>query len=205
MELDEVWQHTDARRAALADLLEELPAESWGVPSLCAGWTVRDVAAHLSLAQARLRDVLPWFLRTGSYDGMVRESAVHLPDSHEQIVARLRSFVGTRRTAPFVTPLEPLLDVLVHAQDICVPLGVDHRVPPAAAVVAVERVLRLNERPMIRLRPALRGVRLVATDADWAWGEGRVVRGQTRWLLLAVAGREAALEKLDGDLEALAR
>lgn len=205
MDLDRVWQHTDARRVALADLLEQLPEESWGVPSLCAGWTVRDVAAHLSLAQARLREVLPWLVRTGSYDGMVRESAVHLPDSHEQIVARLRSFVGTRRTAPLVTPLEPLLDILVHAQDICVPLGIDHPVPPRAAVVAAQRVIQLNQRPVIRLRPPLHGVRLVASDVDWAWGQGRVVRGEARWLLLALAGRQAALTWLTGEVGALAR
>ena len=205
MELDTVWGHIDARRARLADLLEGLPDESWQVPSLCAGWRVRDVAAHLTLAQARVRDVLPWLLRTGSYNAMVRQSAVHLGAGRDEIVATLRSFVGSRRTAPFVTPLEPLVDILVHTQDICVPLGIDELVPPEAATAAAERVVALNDRPLIRLRPPLRGVRLVATDTAWEWGEGRVVRGEARWLLLALAGREAALERLTGEVEALVR
>lgn len=204
MDVETVWQHVDTRRAVLADLLEGLPEESWRVPSLCAGWTVRDVAAHLTLSQARVRDVLPWFLRTGSYNGMVRESAVHLPAGHEEIVATLRSFVGSRRTAPLVTPMEPLIDVLVHTQDVCLPLGIDEPAPPEAAVAAAERVAVLNARPWFRLRRPLRGVRLVATDTDWAWGEGKVVRGEARWLLLALAGREAALDRLGGEVGALA-
>lgn len=61
---------------------------------------------------------------------------------------------------------EPLLDVLIHAQDIAVPLGIDHPMPSEAAKVAIDRVLQLNRRPGVRLRRPLRGARLVATDTD---------------------------------------
>ena len=33
-------------RLAFADFLAGLTPEQWAAPSLCAGWTVRDVAAH---------------------------------------------------------------------------------------------------------------------------------------------------------------
>ena len=50
MERDESWRIVDRHRAMVADLLEGLSAEQWETPSLCAGWRVRDVGAHLSLA-----------------------------------------------------------------------------------------------------------------------------------------------------------
>ena len=52
MDRDQVWQVIDAQRMNLAALLEQLSADDWRQPSLCAGWTVRDVAAHLTLQQS---------------------------------------------------------------------------------------------------------------------------------------------------------
>lgn len=196
---DQVWQHIDTQRATLADLLSGLDPPAWQVASLCTGWRVRDVAAHLSLAQAGIGEILPWFLRSGlSFNGMVRESAIHLPATNAEIIARLRALIGTRRTAPFVTTMEPLLDVLIHAQDICVPLGIDRPMPHDAAGAAANRVVTLNRRPAIRLRRPPSGVRLVATDTEWEWGEGETVRGELRWLLLTLAGRPAAQQFLSG-------
>lgn len=37
-----------AERRALIDLLESLSPDPWAMPSLCAGWTVQDVAAHVA-------------------------------------------------------------------------------------------------------------------------------------------------------------
>ena len=53
MNRDAVWGAIDAERASLADLLDSLGEQEWEVPSLCAGWRIRDVAAHLTLAQIR--------------------------------------------------------------------------------------------------------------------------------------------------------
>ena len=38
-----------AERRAIADMLDGLSTQQWDTQSLCAGWTVRDVAAHLSV------------------------------------------------------------------------------------------------------------------------------------------------------------
>ena len=51
MDRDQIWQTIDAQRRNVADLLEDLSENQWRWPSLCAGWTVRDVAAHLTLQQ----------------------------------------------------------------------------------------------------------------------------------------------------------
>ena len=49
MDADRSWRIIEQQRLAIADLLDGLSAEQWQAPSLCAGWRVRDVAAHVSL------------------------------------------------------------------------------------------------------------------------------------------------------------
>lgn len=203
MDSDTIWRHIDTERAALADILEGLPDDAWRVPSLCDAWTVRDVAAHLCFAQARLRDILGPAIRAGlRYNAIIRNTAVDSPLTHEEIVATLRGFLGSRSTAVGVTEREALIDTLVHTQDICVPLGIDHPVPTDAAVVALERVIWWSKR--FPMGPRLRGFHLVATDVDWEWGSGRRVEGPVQWLLLAASGRAVAHEHLTGDVRALA-
>ena len=45
MDSDTVWTRIDAARAELADLFDTLTPQQWETPSLCAGWTVRDIVA----------------------------------------------------------------------------------------------------------------------------------------------------------------
>lgn len=187
MDSSTAWQHIDRERTRVADLLESLPPAAWDHPSLCAGWTVRDVGAHLTFSQARLRDVLGPALRAGlRYHVMIRDLAVRSPLTHDEIVSTLRGFVGSRRKAPFVTDLEPLLDVSVHSQDIAVALGIEHPLPVDATVAVADRALDLPGPLRWRLPP---GVRLVATDADWARGSGRVVEAPIQSHLLRITGR----------------
>ena len=190
MDSDTVWKHIDNERAWLADLLESLPQEAWQQSSLCEGWRVRDVGAHLTFAHAQVRDLLWPAVRAGfRYDALVRDTALRSPLTREQIVATLRGFVGSRRRVAFITDLEPLIDILVHIQDICVPLGIDRAMPPDAAAAAANRVLS-TPRP-IRLWKPLQGLRMIATDVDWAWGAGDEVRAPMGSHLLTLTGRQA--------------
>ncbi|WP_344739476.1 maleylpyruvate isomerase family mycothiol-dependent enzyme, partial [Pseudonocardia halophobica] len=136
MDPDQVWQVIDAQRRCLADLLEGLSDEQWRQPSLCTGWTVRDVAAHLTQQQLGLRDLLATLARwRGSLDRTIQEAArrraAAVPTG--QIVAEIRATVGSRRHTLGVTRLETLIDILVHSQDIAIPLGCRHDMPPTAA------------------------------------------------------------------------
>jgi uncharacterized protein (TIGR03083 family) len=199
MDVDEVWTTIDAQRASLADLLEDLSDDEWATPSLCAGWRVGDVAAHLTLAHMGYGAALVEAVRArGNFDRMIRETALRasgLP--REEYAGRLRAMVGSRRRAPFVSPLEPLTDVLVHGQDIALPLGRTRSMPPAAAATSAQRVWEFGF--PFRARRRLAGLRLTATDTDWAVGAGLPVEGPISALLLLVTGRDAAVDQVTGD------
>ncbi len=196
MDSDTLWGHIDSQRSALCDLLDTFDEEQWRHPSLCEGWSVRDVAAHLTFAQAGLGDVFVPLVKAGFRNNtMIRRTAVDSPLNHDEIISTLRGFVGSRRHVALVTEKEPLLDILIHSQDIAVPLGIDHPIPVDAAKVALDRVLQLNRRPLMRLGPRLSGVRLVASDTDWSHGRGELIEGPIRWLLLYAAGREITRER----------
>ncbi|BCB90465.1 maleylpyruvate isomerase family mycothiol-dependent enzyme [Phytohabitans suffuscus] len=199
MNEDEAWRAIDAHRERLCDLLDGLSGDEWRHPSLCAGWTVRDVAAHLTFAQGRIHQLLPELLRArGSLARMSRDSAIRrAARPTEWIVAEIRGMVGSRRHVQGVTHRETLIDILVHSQDISLPIGRPLDLPPDAAAYAADRLWRPGYRTWPRSRFA--GVRLAATDAPWSAGEGAVVHAPIAAILLLLTGRtEAALPDLSG-------
>jgi uncharacterized protein (TIGR03083 family) len=201
MHPDQVWQTIDWQRRSLADLLGELSDEEWRRPSLCTGWTVRDVAAHLTLQQLGLRDVIAMMAQwRGSLDRTIQyvacRRAAALPT--EQIIAEIRDMIGSRRHSTGVTCLETLTDILVHAQDIAIPLGRRHDMPPEAASAAASRVLSMRWPPPLPSARKVAGFRLTATDTSWFTGEGLQVQGPMSAILLACTGRLAALPQLTG-------
>ena len=126
MDKDTSWRVVDERRVVVADLLDSLGPDQWATPSLCDGWTVRDVGAHLSMAAtSSVAEVVPWVIRSrGSFDRMIRDSAIdRARRPTDQIVADLRGIVGSRKLAPSTLWRDPLLDAIVHAHDIARPLG----------------------------------------------------------------------------------
>jgi uncharacterized protein (TIGR03083 family) len=198
MDLDTVWSSIDAERAGLADVIEELSPAEWTTPSLCDGWLVRDVAVHLTQAHTGLWEATVAVVRArGSFDRMIRDSALRAgPLPPQECSRRIRAMIGSRRRAPVVSPLEPLIDVLVHGQDIAVPLGRPRRVPPAAGAAAATRVWETGF--PFHARRRLAGLRLTATDVDWAVGAGAPVEGTIGDLLLLLTGRTATLDRLSG-------
>jgi uncharacterized protein (TIGR03083 family) len=199
MDTDDVWRAIDTERAGLADLLDELTPVEWAAPSLCTGWRVRDVAAHLTLAHMPPATAVLEALRArGSYDRMVHASAVRqaaLPC--DELPRRLRAMVGSRRKIPFVAPLVPLLDVLVHGQDIARPIGRHRPMPLRAAAAAADGVWSMGW--PFHAQRRLRGLRLSATDVSWSVGDGPAVEGPISALLLLTTGRDAALDELTGE------
>jgi uncharacterized protein (TIGR03083 family) len=198
MNRDDVWRAIDDERSSLADLLDDLSGPEWETPSLCAGWRVREVAAHLTLAHTGVRSAAVAMLRArGSFDRMIHDTAVRqaaLPV--EQYAIRLRGMVRSRRKAPGVTRLEPLLDVLVHGQDIALPLGRSRPMPMDAAATAATRVWTMGW--PFHARRRLDGFELVAVDHAWSVGRGPQVEGPIAAILLLLTGRYAVLPELSG-------
>jgi uncharacterized protein (TIGR03083 family) len=197
---DAGWRVVDERRAVVADILDGLGAEEWSTPSLCGGWSVRDVGAHLSIAAtSSVREVLPWMLKSrGSFDRMIRDSAIdRARRPTDEIVSDLRGIVGSRKLAPSTFWRDPLLDAIVHAHDIARPLGLTVAAPVEAARTAADWVWSRRRFPFF---PAwrLRGLRLVASDVEWQRGDGPAVHGPVESLLLVSTGRPAGLADLDG-------
>jgi uncharacterized protein (TIGR03083 family) len=202
MNPDRIWQAIDTHRAALCDLLTDLDDDQWRQPSLCAGWTVRDVAAHLTLQQLGPGDLLAQMLKwRGSLDlttaHVARSRAAAL--TTEQIIAEIRATIGSRRHIVVVTRLETLCDILVHSQDIAIPLGRRLDLPVDAAAVAASRTLSMRWPPPLPSVKKMAGFRLTATDTSWSTGDGPAVRGPMEALLLVCCGRLAALPRLSGD------
>ena len=206
MDKDAGWAFIDRHRVLVADILGGLTAEQWTTPSLCQGWTVREVGAHLSLApNTSVAEVLGWMVKArGSYSRMIRDSAIdRARRPTAEIVADLRGVVGLRKLAPTTTWRDPLLDIVVHAQDIAVPLGVSVAADVDAARTSAEWAWSVRF-PQIRFG-RLRGLRLVADDADWTRGRGAELHGPVEQLLLLCTGRPAALAHLEGVGRELAR
>jgi uncharacterized protein (TIGR03083 family) len=195
MDRETVWQCIDDQRRALADLIDTIDADdpaAWDTPSLCAGWTVRHVAAHLTHSTIGLPRMLLEAARSGfRFNAVVHRMAVTDARTPTELAATLRAMVGSRRHPPGTTELEPLIDVLVHAQDICVPLGIDRPMPVGAAVAAAERVWDMGF--PFRAQKRFAGTRFVATDADFAVGDGREVAAPIRDLLMLMTGRGAVV------------
>jgi uncharacterized protein (TIGR03083 family) len=202
LDRDASWRVVDACRTVVADLLDGLTEEQLATPSLCDGWTVRDVGAHLSqAATTSTREALAGAVRAGfRFDTMIRDTTLRRSRERTtaQVTADLRSIVGSRRLAPTTFWRDPLLDALVHTQDIARPLGASvPEFPLAAATAADWAWQRTFGFPFFAAR-RLRGLRLVATDVDWARGSGAEVRGPVTSLLLLSTGRRTSYDDLTG-------
>ncbi|MEU9073835.1 maleylpyruvate isomerase family mycothiol-dependent enzyme [Kitasatospora sp. NPDC048538] len=189
-----------AERRELADLFDGLRPDQWEEPSLCAGWRVREVAAHMSTG---FRLSLPATIRElvrarGSLHRMTdrvarREAAAC---SATELAAFLREGAHHPWTPPVGGIRAALGHDVVHGLDVTVPLGLDRRVPEERL-----RVLLDGIRPAgLRFFGAdVDGVRLCAEDLDWSYGSGVPVYGTAQDLLLLAFGRRLPAGRLRGE------
>ena len=204
--MNDVWPLVHAERAALVGDLESLDDGQWEEPSLCSGWTVHDVVAHLvdTARTTRLGFLLGLAGARFDFDrqnarGVERERCASPRDTLE----RLRQSAARTSTPP--APLDSrLVEEIVHGEDIRRPLGIARSYPREAVV----RSLRLQFRTPASFggaRELVARTRLTASDAGLSIGEGPEVCGPALSLLLAVSRRRVALDDLGGPgLSALA-
>lgn len=194
------WDIIAAERRSIADQLEGLTSDAWTTPSLCAGWTVRDVLAHLVMPHrtSMPRFALAMLRARGDFDrANLALTAGHAARPTGELIADLRRFATGRFTPPGLGVEAPLTDVLVHGQDLRIPLGL----PDTAPLDGWVQVLRFLVSPQARrgmVSVALPEVTWAATDAEWSHGTGPRVEAPAAALALAMLGRAARTGELAG-------
>ncbi|MEU9038515.1 maleylpyruvate isomerase family mycothiol-dependent enzyme [Streptomyces sp. NPDC048352] len=193
---------TAAERRELADVLDSLTPAQWDAPSLCAGWSVREVAAHMSLGfRTSLAGFAAQLLRNrGNLHRMTdraarRDAAAFTP--HE-LAALLRENAHHPWKPPAGGPTAGLGHDVVHGLDITVALGHPRRVPEDRLRPLLDAV---TPRGLRFFGADLTGVRLHADDLDWSYGSGAPVHGQAQDLLLVLFGRRLPAGRLHGGPE----
>jgi len=202
MDKAHTWQVVRQQRLAVADLLDGLTTEQWESRSLCTEWRIRDVAAHVLLVAEPPApgSLFADMVRSRGNFHRVNTLAARrrAQRSPQQLVAGLREHAGSRQVPVVSSYRNVLFDVLVHAQDIAVPLGLDLPMPPQAAAAGATRVWTMGWPFWAKRR--LRDVRLTATDVEWSVGSGADVHGPIRAILLLLTGRTTtATAMLHGD------
>ena len=185
-----------AERADLADLLRTLTPQQWEHPSLCEGWRVRDVVAHvIQVDDVGLGSHVVAFVRAGfrpdrfNANGVARRAGW----STEQLLTTLERQVEVGRLSRIRRGIPALADTLVHHQDIRRPLALPRAIPADRLRVVLE-----HPDPFTGARRRAKGLRFVASDMDWSSGTGPEVSGPAEAIVMAVAGRGAALDDLAG-------
>ncbi|TQS44403.1 maleylpyruvate isomerase family mycothiol-dependent enzyme [Cryptosporangium phraense] len=189
-----------AQRARLADTLAALPESRWNEPTLCAGWRVREVIAHVTMPfRYSTRQFLWHFaLAGGNFTRLSNRRAT--ADAATLSATQLTAAVRDNANHPWKPPGGGLPGALthdtVHALDVTIALGLDWTVPaetlrPVLDGWSVERGQKI-------FGVDLTGVRLVADDLDWSAGDGEPLTGSGSALLMVLAGRRLPAGHLHG-------
>jgi uncharacterized protein (TIGR03083 family) len=195
----QTWSFIHAGRTSLADTIQELTPDQWETPSLCADWTVGEVAAHL-LASA---EQTPGHFIGGMMTSGFRFSALMNRDikaradlSPKEVADRLRLRTTTTNKPPAAT-VAMLGEVVVHGEDLRRPLGLTGPVEKEAANACLDMYTRASF--PVGGKKRIVGLRLVSNDTAWSYGDGPQVTGPAMSLLLAMTGRSVGLVDLSGD------
>jgi len=187
-----------AERQDLVDLLGQLTPEQWDRPSLCTGWRVRDVVAHMiGYDELTGAETIREFARGGFFPPRVNAAllARQAGRGTDELRDALAAHVVPRGLTTGFGGLIALADGMIHHQDIRRPLGLPRDIP-ADRLTAVLDFARYA--PLLRGVWRARGVRLVATDLDWSFGRGPQAVGSGEALLMVMVGRPCAIADLTG-------
>ncbi|MGO1165369.1 MAG: maleylpyruvate isomerase family mycothiol-dependent enzyme [Janibacter sp.] len=197
--MSDVWDLVHTERAALIADLEGLTDEQWARPSLCAGWSIHDVAAHLvDNARATPFGVI-WAMARARFDfdrqndeGLRRAQGA----TPQETLQRLRE-VASRTSGPPAPADSRLVEEVLHGEDIRRPLGLTRRYEPEA----VTRALRYQARTPTSVgggKEVAAKVELRPTGSSVVLGDGPEVTGPALAMLMVISGRSVALGDLTG-------
>ena len=198
--MEDRWDLAAKARSDFADLLESLSEEQLAGETLCSEWTPLEVGAHLvsfvelslpsmmaSMAKSGFNANKTWIANANKYKAM----------GPAAIAKSLRDNGAKTAPMPAFSSGVVIMDVAVHTQDVRRGLGIDGELDPDVLRYALDWVTT-HKQSKIHVPPkVISGLRLVATDIDWSWGDGAVLTGTAEALLLAINGRNLDSE-LDG-------
>ncbi|WP_247826518.1 maleylpyruvate isomerase family mycothiol-dependent enzyme [Arthrobacter antioxidans] len=195
-----VWPAVHIERDILIRELESLTPEQWAQPSLCPGWDIHDVVAHLvdSAKTTRLGFLRQLIAARFDFDrhnanGITRERA----STPEATLAEFRRVRDATRTPP-AAPATRLVEAIVHGEDIRRPLGLPRSYPSGSIDVALRYQLRTGI-SMGGGKERAAGFRLRASDSGVGHGSGPEVEGTSLVLLMAISGRPVDTEDFRGE------
>jgi uncharacterized protein (TIGR03083 family) len=173
----------------LADLLAAAPADDWDAASLCEGWQVRHVVAHVAM---------PVRLSPETFGAELAAAGGDFGRLSDTVAARDATLPAAEHLAALRSPLlhgwQPpgggeagaLSHAVIHSLDVTIALD-RPAVAPRDALTAVLDQLTRADGAIFGLD--LTGVRLEAADTAWSWGSGNVVRADSGHLVALLSGR----------------
>ncbi|MCX4787349.1 maleylpyruvate isomerase family mycothiol-dependent enzyme [Streptomyces sp. NBC_01221] len=188
-----------AERRELAAVLDGLPPEKWDAPTLCAGWRVREVAAHMTMGFRYSFPTMVWELvrARGKLHAMTDRCARRDAASHA--TGELAAFLRDNADHPWKPPVGGIEAALghdvVHGLDITVALDLGRRVPEDRVRILLAGI---DARTLKFFGADLDGIELRADDLDWSFGAGTPVSGAAQDLLLLAYGRRLPPGRLHG-------
>ncbi|MBE7324119.1 maleylpyruvate isomerase family mycothiol-dependent enzyme [Nocardioides sp. Y6] len=196
---NDVWAAVAAERRALVDDLHPLAPQRWATPSLCEGWDVHDVIAHLvdSAHTTRWAFVRRMVLARGDFhrDNATGVRRWRAADPRVTLAA-LADAIDLTHTPP--APLASrLVEVYVHSEDVRRPLGLPRAYPTPPVLAALDHQVRTTV-AFGGGREVAQGLTLTPSDTLVSMGSGPRVAGRAIDLLLAVSGRPVAPSAFSG-------
>ena len=187
-----------AERKSLGAYLETLTPAQWTTQTWCTKWNVQELVGHLiAAANVTAPHFFAGLIKSGfKFDTFVGNDLVqYATGTPAEVLTRFHGIVDSSRRPPGPSYIA-LGEILVHGEDIRRALGStgDH---PREHLVAIADAYRKTGKPLNGKKRST-GVRFKADDIDWSAGEGPEVRGPAMSLILAMVGRNRALDDCTG-------
>ena len=186
---------------SLADLLAGASEQQWDTLSLCAGWRVREVVAHMTMAARYSEQEFMAGLQRCGFDFTRFSDEVAARDAGlppAELVASLRSDVMQQWTPPGGGYHGALNHVVIHGLDVTVPLGAGRRCTDEAIRIVLDDLTRGGGHANFGV--GIEGRAFEATDLDWSYGSGAALRGPAADLALALCRRSPGADRLTASL-----
>lgn len=174
----------------LADVLAGLPAGAWDAASLCAGWRVRDVVAHVSNAARYAPEDYLAEVQADDGDFGATTDRLALRDGRldrRVLLENLRADRLHRWVPPGGRPSGALTHVVIHGLDVTMPLGIEGWLGEEPRRIVLDVLTREGVHQVFGTH--IEGKRLEATDLPWTCGEGRRISDTSAALIVTLAGR----------------